>query len=184
MKKSFLFFITLLLLVSCKSVPKNDSILEFVKGFEDVKLDGTNWLKMQFMESGTDKPVENLECIICLVKDDGQTYSKLWAKTDRDGWISLKQIPDNDDYLVLWTGIETPVDVYVQFNDTGIGEPYEWLLCEAYMLKHLPYDESETKKIQLSTDEKGSVHFENIFDADEYYIHLETKRRLNLFLMP
>ena len=52
------------------------------------------------------------------------------------------------------------------------------------MLKHLPYDESETKKIQLSTDEKGSVHFENIFGADEYYIHLETKRRLNLFLMP
>ena len=184
MKRSILFLIALLLPAACKSTSGTDSIPEYIKNLKDTKLDGTNWLKMRFCETESKKPVENLECIICVVKDDGQTYSKLCAKTDRDGWISIKQIPDNDDYLVFWRGIETPVDVYVQFNDTGIGEPNEWLLCEAYMLKHLPYDESETKKIQLSTDEEGRVQFENIFDADEYYIHLETKRRLNLFLAP
>ena len=66
------------------------------------ELNGTNWVKTQYINKSTGEPIANKAAQIYVLGDeiDGIIY----AQTDENGWLSVKNIPDG-------------VECYVDFVD-------------------------------------------------------------------
>ncbi|MCR5126300.1 MAG: hypothetical protein K6B43_14080 [Treponema sp.] len=65
---------------------------------ENVELNGTNWVKTQYINKSTGEPIANKAAQIYLLGDeiDGIIY----AQTDENGWLSVKNLPDGAECYV------------------------------------------------------------------------------------
>ena len=65
---------------------------------ENVELNGTNWVKTQYINKSTGEPIANKAAQIYVLGDeiDGIIY----AQTDENGWLSVKNLPDGAECYV------------------------------------------------------------------------------------
>lgn len=75
----------------------SDKILHSPLIAKNITLDGTNWIKTQFISRSTGKPISNERCIIYVIQKD-ETF-EIHTKTDENGWIYVINIPDGECYL-------------------------------------------------------------------------------------
>ena len=64
---------------------------------KDITLDGTNWVKTQFKNNLTGKPISNRRCIIYVIQ--GYETFEIHTKTDENGWIYVINLPDGEYYF-------------------------------------------------------------------------------------
>lgn len=80
-----------LLLASCATESK-------IFGLKNITLDGENCIKTQmfYVHTGDNdrrEPIANREFVIFVFFDD-KTEGEIYGKTDRNGWVYVKNIPD------------------------------------------------------------------------------------------
>lgn len=64
---------------------------------KNITLDGTNWIKTQFKNNLTGKPISNRRCIIYVIQ--GYETFEIHTKTDENGWIYVINLPDGEYYF-------------------------------------------------------------------------------------
>lgn len=72
------------------SEPRESEIL----ALKNIALDGTNWLKTQFIDDATKKPMANRNFIIYVVFGGDRECGEITARSDENGWLYVKNIPD------------------------------------------------------------------------------------------
>ena len=66
---------------------------------KNITLDGTNWMKTQFRDSRTGNPIANRKFIIYVIMgDDDSGIGEIITRSDADGWVYVKNIPDGACY--------------------------------------------------------------------------------------
>ena len=80
----------------------SDEILHSPLIAKNITLDGKNWIKTQFMNNFTGKPISNRKCVIYVIHEDEEF--EIHTKTDENGWIYVINIPDGQLYLDFHDG--------------------------------------------------------------------------------
>lgn len=80
----------------------SDEILHSPLIAKNITLDGKNWIKTQFMNNFTGKPISNRNCVIYVIHEDEDF--EIHTKTDENGWIYVINIPDGQLYLDFHDG--------------------------------------------------------------------------------
>ena len=80
----------------------SDEILHSPLIAKNITLDGKNWIKTQFMNNFTGKPISNRKCVIYVIHEDEEF--EIHTKTDENGWVYVINIPDGQLYLDFHDG--------------------------------------------------------------------------------
>ena len=60
----------------------------------NLELDGTNWIKTQFTDKRTGKPLANKKVVIYVIFEGDNTNRKIYTESDDDGYVCVENIPD------------------------------------------------------------------------------------------